>query len=205
MPTSIPVIGITGGIGSGKSFVSKLFASFDCVVANADDNAKVVLNKPETQAVLSEWWGEEVITDEGQTNRSFIASIVFNDGEARKKLESLIHPAVREMQNEQFSQAPANTIALVIDAPLLLETDLHTLCDAIVFVQASDDIRLTRVKETRGWDENELRRREEAQMPLDKKADSADYVIINESDQSSVMTQVKQILDDINGQQINKS
>ena len=59
--------------------------------------------------------------------------------------------------------------------------------------------------ESRGWDENELRRREEAQLPLDKKADSADYVIINESDQSSVMTQVKQILDDINGQQINKS
>lgn len=197
MSSIIPIIGITGGIGSGKSFVAKLFASFDCVVANADDNAKTVLNKPETQAVLSEWWGSEVISEDGQTNRSLIASIVFSDEEARKKLESLIHPVVRQMQNEQFAQAPQSTKALIIDAPLLLETDLHTLCSVVVFVQASDEIRLRRVKETRGWDENELHRREEAQLPLDKKADSADYVIINESDQSSVMTQIQQILDDI--------
>ena len=197
MTASIPIIGITGGIGSGKSFVSNLFTSFDCVVANADDNTKVVLNRPETQTTLTEWWGDEVIAEDGQTNRSFIASIVFNDEDARKQLESLVHPAVRELQNEQFALASEDTRALVIDAPLLLETDLHTLCDAVVFVQASDEIRLARVQETRGWDENELRRREEAQMPLDKKADSADYVIINESDQSSVMTQIKQILDDI--------
>ncbi|MCH2147057.1 MAG: dephospho-CoA kinase [Phycisphaerales bacterium] len=197
MTASIPIIGITGGIGSGKSFVSNLFTSFDCVVANADDNTKVVLNRPETQTTLTEWWGDEVIAEDGQTNRSFIASIVFNDEDARKQLESLIHPAVRELQNEQFALASEDTRALVIDAPLLLETDLHTLCDAVVFVQASDEIRLARVQETRVWDENELRRREEAQMPLDKKADSADYVIINESDQSSVMTQIKQILDDI--------
>ena len=205
MTTSIPVIGITGGIGSGKSFVAQCFASFDCVIANADDNAKIALNKPEAQAALVDWWGEEVVSEDGQTNRALLASIVFNDDEARQKLEALIHPAVREMQSEQFAQAPEKTTALVIDAPLLLETDLHTLCDAVVFVQASDEIRLSRVMESRGWDANELRRREEAQLPLDKKANSADYVIINESDQSSVMTQVKQILDDINGQQINKS
>ena len=77
---------------------------------------------------------------------------------------------------------PAISNSLIIDAPLLLETDLHTLCDAVIFVQASQEIRLSRVMESRGWDENELRRREEAQLPLDKKADSADYVIINESD-----------------------
>ena len=205
MISSIPVIGITGGIGSGKSFVAQCFASFDCVIANADENAKVILNKPEVQTVLVEWWGEEVVSEDGHTNRALVASIVFSDDEAREKLEAIIHPAVREMQKEQFAQAPEKTTALIIDAPLLLETDLHTLCDAVIFVQASQEIRLSRVMESRGWDENELRRREEAQLPLDKKADSADYVIINESDQSSVMTQVKQILDDINGQQINKS
>ena len=205
MATSIPVIGITGGIGSGKSFVAQCFASFDCVIANADDNAKIALNRSKTQKVLVQWWGKEVVSEDGQTNRAMIASIVFNDDEARQKLEALIHPAVREMQNEQFTQAPETTTALIIDAPLLLETDLHTLCDAVIFVQASDEIRLSRVMESRGWDENELRRREEAQLPLDKKADSADYVIINESDQSSVMTQEKQILDDIHGQHIDKS
>ncbi len=205
MTIPIPVIGIIGGIGSGKSFVSKLFASFNCVVANADDNTKVVLNKSETQAILSEWWGDEVITADGQTNRSFVASIVFNDNDALAKLESLVHPAVKNMQNEQFAQAPTDTKALIIDAQLLLETNWDKFCDFIVFVKASDKIRLTRVQETRGWDENELRRREEAQLPLDKKVDSADYVIINESDQSSVLTQVKQILDDINTPQIKKS
>ena len=111
MPTSIPVIGITGGIGSGKSFVSKLFASFDCVVANADDNAKVVLNKPETQAVLSEWWGEEVITDEGQTNRSFIASIVFNDGEARDVLvAAFLNATLTDMGSESVHEHLLNTL-----------------------------------------------------------------------------------------------
>ncbi len=205
MSSPIPIIGVTGGIGSGKSFVARTFESFDCVVANADDNAKVVLNREEIQDTIRAWWGDECVGQDGQTNRAFIASIVFNDVDAREKLEGLIHPVVRAMQEAQFSNAPEHTRALVIDAPLLLETDLHTLCDYIIFVQANEALRLERVQETRGWDENELRRREEAQLPLDKKADSADYVIINESDQSSVMTQVKQVLDDIHGQQVKKS
>ena len=137
MSETIPIIGITGGIGSGKSYVARAFKNYGCAVADADSNVKKVLNDPEIQEVLKSWWGDMVINGDQTTNRKYIASIVFKDNDARQKLESLVHPIVRSMQIEQFENMENSTVAFIIDAPLLLETDLYTFCDAIIFVKAN--------------------------------------------------------------------
>lgn len=193
-----PIIGLTGGIGSGKSAIALVFKEHGCVIANADENVKAVLRDSEVRDQLVQWWGSQILDIEGHVNRSVLADIVFQDPNARKMLEALVHPRARQMQEAQFSNAPQGTRGLVIDAPLLLEVKLDALCEIVVFIDASREIRLGRVQNTRGWTEEELRRREEAQLPLDTKRNRADYVLINEGALDEAHDQVQQILQDIN-------
>ena len=193
-----PIIGLTGGIGSGKSAVASVFLEHGCIVANADENAKAVLLNSEVRDTLVEWWGEKILNIDGHIDRTIIADIVFEDDEALQKLENLIHPRVRQMQEAQFAAAPEGTRGLVIDAPLLIEAGLDSLCEIIVYVEASREIRLNRVQKTRDWTAEELNRREAAQLPLDTKRNKADYVLINESELGAVHRQVKQLLEDMN-------
>jgi dephospho-CoA kinase len=193
-----PIIGLTGGIGSGKSAVASIFQEHGCVVANADENAKAVLLDSEVRDTLVEWWGEKILNIDGHIDRAIIADIVFEDKESLHRLEKLTHPRALQMQEAQFESAPQGTRGLVIDAPLLLETGLDSLCQIIVYIDASREIRLNRVQKTRGWTVEELERREAAQLPLDMKRNKADYVLINEGELDKVHCQVKQLLEDIN-------
>ena len=104
------------------------------------------------------------------------------------------------MQEKQFSVADSSTKALIIDAPLLIESGLDVLCDAIIFVDVPFETRKTRVLQSRNWTEQELQSREATQYPLDKKRKRADYVVINEGDLGAVTLQVKKILDEIRRQ-----
>ena len=197
MKKSPPIIGLLGGIGSGKSAVAFALKECGCIVADADANAKAVLHDPEVREQLIVWWGTKVLCTDGDIDRKAISDIVFHDEEARKQLEQLIHPRVRCMQEAQFAETEASTRGLVIDAPLLLEVGLDTLCDALIFVESSRELRLSRVSESRGWTLEELDRREDAQLPLDTKRNKADYVLINEGALDEVQFQVEQILGDI--------
>ena len=202
MNTMPPIIGLMGGIGSGKSTVATVMEHFGCVVANADDNAKAVLLDSAVRDQLVAWWGESILNVDGIVDKDAIADIVFQDEEERKKLEELIHPRVQSMQLAQFENAPQGTRGLVIDAPLLIEAGLDVRCDVLVFVESSRKIRLLRVLETRGWPPEELDRREDAQLPLDMKRKKADYVLINEGELDEVRNQVKQILEDIDNRRL---
>jgi len=202
MNATIPTIGLTGGIGSGKSTIANFFKELGCIVANADTNAKAALQTQPVQKQLVEWWGDGVLDSEGNIDTRCIAEIIFNDDSARERLEKLLHPLARLRQDEQFSEANDETVAFVIDAPLLIEVGLHELCDVIVFIDASEEIRYQRVQKNRGWTIEELNRRESAQLPLDTKRKKADYVVINEGDLHLVQTQVQQILDDIRMKQL---
>ena len=197
MKKKLPIIGLTGGIGSGKSTIASLLKDGGCVVSDADENTSTVLKDSEVRDQLVEWWGKEVLNTDGLVNREAVSQTVFNNEIQRLKLESLIHPRVRLMQESQFSAAPSETIALVIDAPLLVETGLESLCDVIIFVEASKETRLQRVFDNRGWTSEELELREETQLPLDTKRNKADYVVINEGELDETHNQVKQILEDI--------
>lgn len=194
MTTSIPIIGVTGGIGSGKSLVANILKENGCVVADADENTKVVLQRKEVQQQLVEWWGAEALDDNGNVDRAFVASIVFNEEKEMNRLESLVHPLVRKLQEETFNNAPKDAIGLVIDAPLLMESGLDTLCDAIIFVDSPFETRLKRVVEHRSWNEEQLRKREASQIGLDTKRSSADHIIINDGDIAHIEQQTTSVL-----------
>lgn len=188
-PARPPVIGLAGAIGAGKSTVAGILAEAGCLVSDADRLARDSLLEPEVLGELVAWWGPRVLDRSGRADRRAIAEIVFADPEARRRLEALVHPRVHAARAAAFESAPADTPALVIDAPLLFEAGLAEVCDAIVFVDAPREVRIERVA-ARGWDAGELDRREAAQWPLDRKRASADHVVVNDADLASLRTKV---------------
>lgn len=202
MNSKPPVIGLIGGIGSGKSTVGSILETLGCIVACADDNANAIIERSEIQEQLVRWWGEDVLLHDGNVDKKAIASIVFKDDAQRLRLEALLHPLIYQMQEEQFALADSHTQGLVIDAPLLIEAGLDTMCEALVFVDAALETRQKRVIKGRGWSVDEIIRRESTQLPLDTKRKKADYVVINEGNLDEVQKQVKQILEDIQRRQL---
>jgi dephospho-CoA kinase len=194
-----PTIGLAGGIGAGKSRVSRILAGLGCVVSDSDADARVVLTDPEVVATLRSWWGDEVVGVDGAIDRSRVAARVFADSEARARLQGLVHPRIHERRAARFAAAPQGTRAFVIDAPLLFEAGLDAECDAVIFVDAPRDVRLARVAANRGWSDAELAGREAAQWPIEEKRSRATIVIDNSKDDDDrLSSQVADALDRIN-------
>ncbi len=202
---SIPVIGLTGSIGGGKSTVAKMLAEAGCVVSDSDALARDAFQDPVIRTEMIGWWGPSILDSHGQIDRSRIAAIVFPSANApaaerviadrgRQRLEALIHPWIHACRRATFAQAPSTATALVIDAPLLLESNMQGDCDTILMIDAPFEIRLERVKTSRGWSADELLRRENSQMPLDQKRKLAHHVLINDGSVESLRAQVAQIL-----------
>jgi dephospho-CoA kinase len=182
-----PIIGLVGGIGSGKSFVAKLFAEAGCLVIDSDAQVREVYRDPDVLQTIQQWWGEQVLHENGTLNRSFVAAKVFADPKERERLERLIHPRVNTMREHQMLAAAddAQVKAYVWDTPLLLEAGLGSQCDTIVFVDAPDELRARRARDRSGWDRQEWLTREKSQMPLDTKRSLSDYVLANTADAES--------------------
>jgi dephospho-CoA kinase len=191
-----PVIGIAGGIGSGKSFVAKLFGDEGCLVISSDDQVTDAYRDPAVRQTLRDWWGDEVLRPDGEINRRLIGAKVFADPAERSRLEQLLHPRVNAARERAMSAAAADphVRAFIWDTPLLFETSLNHLCDAVVFVDAPPEQRLARVQENRRWDEAELARRENSQWGLDTKREISDYVITNTADAGFARSQVRDVL-----------
>jgi dephospho-CoA kinase len=182
-----PVIGLVGGIGSGKSFVAKLFGERGCLVVDSDAQVREAYRDPSVLATLRQWWGPEVALPDGTVNRSAIAARVFSDPEQKRRLEGLIHPLVHAAREREMAQSASlpQVVAYVWDTPLLLEVGLADDCDAVVFVDTPFEIRRARARQRSGWDADELLRREKSQMPLDTKRALSDYVVANTADAGS--------------------
>lgn len=193
----VPTIGLTGGIGAGKSTVATLLRELGGVVSDSDRDARAVLSNPEVLAALQAWWGDEVIGEDGLADRSAIASRIFSDKEARVRLERLVHPKVHERRQQTFAAGSEDATALVIDAPLLFEAGLDAECDAVIFVDTPLEVRLSRVQEGRGWDRVELERREAAQFPIDEKRSKATDVINNQLGRAELTERVGLVLESI--------
>jgi dephospho-CoA kinase len=194
-----PIIGIVGGIGSGKSFIARCFAEAGCHVIDSDAQVRAAYNDPKVIEILCQWWGPHIILPTGQIDRAFIAKTVFSDPAQRIRLEQLVHPLVNAAREREMAEVADNPalLAFVWDIPLLLEAGLAGACDVIVFVDAPLDQRLRRVRETRGWEPDELQKREKLQWPLDKKREIADYVLSNTADAAWVRDQVRDLLPQI--------
>lgn len=192
------VIGLVGGIGSGKSTVARLLEEFGAAVSDSDGEAKNLLRDGDVRDLLAKRWGPGVLDAHGDVDRAAVARIVFGDSAERAYLESVIHPRLHARRKAALAEAAARGVrAFVIDAPLLFEAGVDRECDTVIFVDAPADQRLARVRATRGWPAEELSRREAAQLPLDEKRRRSGYTVANSGSESDLRRNVRSVLDTI--------
>ncbi len=191
-----PVIGIIGGIGSGKSMVSRLLAGEGCGGIDSDAASHEIIETAGVKKALVEWLGREVLRADGTVDRKAVARHVFGDAGGVARLNGMIHPEVARRREEWMAVYMADPAvrAVVWDTPLLVEAGLAQACDAVIFVGVSEEIRQKRVQEKRGWGAQELAKREKLQIPLDKKAAIADYCVDNSGDEAATLSQVQRVL-----------
>jgi dephospho-CoA kinase len=175
------ILGLTGGIASGKSFAGKLLAERGAVVLDADRHAHAVLGESAVLEALVKRWGESILAEDGSLCRSEVAKRVFGESpEAiaeRRFLERLVHPRVRQRLKTELAEAAQRGVTVaVLDIPLLFEAGWAAECDAVLFVDTPLEIRQQRAAK-RGWSAEELARREASQMPVEEKRAAADEVI----------------------------
>jgi dephospho-CoA kinase len=199
-PSSPTVIGILGGIASGKSAVARFLAGNSGLVLDADAFARGVLEDPETLAWLAQTFGPEVLNEAGQADREALGKIVFSDSAAREKLEGWILPVVRERLWAGLTEARATGCSpIVLDVPLLLEHEAdHGLtreCDFLVFIETDAEDRERRAQERRGWSAGEVARRERVQIPLKEKRARARHVVENRAGIVELEARVNEILE----------
>ena len=190
-----PVIGLAGGIGAGKSTVARILESLGAAVIDSDRLSHEELASTDVIATLRDWWGDAICTTAGEVDRSAIAAIVFNDQGELARLEGLLYPRIRRRRKallRSFGDDPM-VKAIVLDSPKLFEAGLNELCDTVVFVEADRSVRVRRVRETRGWTEEELFRRENLFKPLDQKRANADHAIVNHSTIEVLRTHVERV------------
>jgi len=198
-PQKKPIIGILGGIGSGKSTVAELFAQLSCVVIDADKIAHEILEEPAPKRKILDFFGQKILDTSGQIDRKALADIAFGDKEKLSKLNSIIHPLVLhrcERLIETYNNR-AQVKAIVLDMPLLLEAGWQNRCNRLIFVDCKDELRADRAKEIGIFNKNQLKIRENFQISLDNKAKVSDNTIDNNSDLSVLSEQVTEIFSNI--------
>jgi len=189
------VVGLIGGIGSGKSLVAQLLAERGGVVIQGDALGHEALKQPDIRERVVARFGPGVIDAQGEIVRRRLAERVFTNDEELRALERLVFPYIRRRAEELIAEARANPKArfVVLDAAVMLEAGWNTACDRIVYVHAPRDVRLARLAK-RGWSETQVADRERAQLPLAEKARRADAAIDNGGDVAQTATQVDRIL-----------
>ena len=188
------IIGITGGISSGKSTIGRMLASMGSEYIDADEMCHRLFLVQELKNKIVERFGNTVQDIYGKIDRSRLAEIVFQDKACLDDLCSILHPIVIERIKSKITEIEkqGRRKAIVIDAALLEESDLSSICDFIIFVNTSRGRRLERSKISRHWKEEELDKRERFQMALEDKKKKADYIIDNNFTVDNTFRQVKE-------------
>jgi dephospho-CoA kinase len=175
------LVGLTGGLGAGKSTVARLLADRGAVLINADELARRAL-EPGTRAhkQVCDLFGDEVLTPSGELDRAAIAASVFADETKRRALESIVHPEVFRMLAEALEEHRGTDDVVVFDAALLVETGFHAACDVVVVVTATPELQVDRMTRDRGMVPEEARARIAAQIDPAEREAVADVVIRND-------------------------
>lgn len=191
-----PVVGLLGGIGSGKSQVAAAFARQGARIVAGDQLGQAALRDPDIRARVVSRWGQGIVDESGEIDRRRLAAIVFADPAQRKELEAITHPWIRQRIREQVEEArkEPRVPLIILDAAVMLEAGWNEVCDRLVFIEAPREVRLARVAQQRGWSEKEVEAREQAQLPLTEKAVRADHVFDNSVSLEHLNRQVNDLL-----------
>ena len=195
-PRRFLLVGLTGGIATGKSTVSEILRQLGGEIIDADRLARDVVEpeQPAWKQIVAEFGGG-VVTAEGALDRKKLGAIVFADPERRKRLEAITHPAIRARFQARLDELAAQGFAgiVVFDAPVMIESGNYKNMDRLVVVVTDDATQAARLQERDGTDEAEGRRKIASQMPLAEKAKLADYVIDNSGDREATAAEVRRV------------
>lgn len=183
------VVGLTGGIGSGKSTVAKIFADLGIILVDADQSSRVVVEpgSPALEKII-EHFGREVILPNGHLNRKALRTKVFSHQQELKWLETLLHPLIRQHIEQQLQSAESTYV--ILESPLLLETNQHKLTDRILVIDVPEDIQLQRALLRDNSCEKEIRSIMSAQSSRQVRLAMADDIIINDQDLENLKRRV---------------
>lgn len=191
------VIGLTGGVATGKSLALQAFREVGAAVLSADAIAHELMapGKPLAQRVAAEFAG--CVLPDGALDRRALGRLVFRDAEARKRLEALVHPPVLERlrcELDRLRNLPRPPEVVVVEVPLLYEVGLQDWFDGVVVVAADEDAQMARLRCRDGLSEEEARLRVAAQMPIAEKEARADWVLRNDGTPEHLRAQVRQMM-----------
>jgi dephospho-CoA kinase len=192
------LVGLTGGIGTGKSTVARMLERRGAVVFDADVLAREAV-EPGTpgHAAVIERFGADVLAPGGELDREALASIVFADPAARRDLEAIVHPEVRRLFAEGAETYRDTARIVVFSAPLLVETGMHTAFDVLIVVSAPTEAQVERLMRERGMSEEAILARIAAQAPPEAKAEAADILVENEGTLEELEAHVERIWSDL--------
>ena len=185
-------VGLTGGIGAGKSTVADLFSKKGAVIIRADELARQVIehDSPGFQKVVA-LFGPEIVDQDQNINRTKLAQIVFSDDQALKDLENIIHPLVRDKTNEIMDKQTPETI-IVNEVPLLLEKQMQSIYDFLVIVISSEKNRLSRLADN-GINQEQAKSRMSKQVDDEARKAAADFLIVNDGSLEQLEADVQKI------------
>lgn len=174
------VVGLTGGIGSGKTAASDYLASKGITVVDADLASRVIVQTGQPAlARIAERFGADKLNTDGTLNRAALRTVVFADKQALKDLEAITHPAIRDELVRQLQAATSPYVLLV--SPLLLETNQHELVDRILLIDVPEDVQVTRTAQRDQVAASQVKAIMDAQMPRQQRRDKADDIVVNDS------------------------
>ena len=189
-------VGLTGGIATGKSTVGLMFVELGCHLIDADHISHQLFQPgEEVYSAVIQAFGERILSADRTINRKVLGEIVFNDAEARKKLNQLVHPAVVQRQRDWLNEMEARDPGgiSIVDATLMIEVGTYKNYDKVIVVTCRPEIQKQRLRTRSGLSEEEIEARVRSQMPLEEKVKYADFVIDNSGDLPDTRRQVEQV------------
>ena len=191
------IIGLTGGIATGKSTVSELLTAYGFKVVDADiASRKAVKKGSKGLDQIREKFGQEAIDDNGEMNRKYVGELVFNNPEQRIELNKIVHPIVREIMEEEKNHYINEGYNVIMDIPLLFENDLQDTVDEVWVVYTSESIQIERLMERNDLSQEDAKARVYSQISIDKKSRMADHVIDNLGDKLELKQNLQQLLEE---------
>ncbi len=194
------IVGLTGGIGSGKSTVVRMFEDEGAHVIDFDHLARLVVepDKPAWRDII-DYFGPEILSSDRTLNRSALAEIVFSDNKSRKALEGFTHPRIFEERDALIKAIKRKDpfSIVIIDFPLLFELDLNKRFDKVILVYVPRAVQLRRLIKRDGIVKEEVEKRLNAQLPIEEKRSLSDYIIDNEGSLNDTRDQVRKVIHEL--------